>query len=56
VLSELRARDTRDRGREHSPLEAAPDAVVIDTSDLDAGEVVERIVALVRAADSARGR
>jgi hypothetical protein len=30
--------------------------VVIDSSDLDAGEVVARIVALVRAADTARGR
>ena len=56
VLPELRARDSRDRGREHSPLEAAPDAVVIDSSDLDAGEVVAQIVALVRAADTARGR
>lgn len=56
VLPELRARDSRDRGRAHSPLEAAPDAVVVDSSDLDAGEVVARIVALVRAADTARGR
>jgi cytidylate kinase len=56
VLPELRARDSRDRGREHSPLEAASDAVVVDSSDLDADEVVARIVALVRAADTARGR
>jgi cytidylate kinase len=56
VLPELRARDSRDRGRVHSPLEAAPDAVVVDSSDLDAGEVVARIVVLVRAAEGARGR
>ena len=56
VLPELRARDSRDREREHSPLEAAPDAVVVDSSELDAGEVVARIVALVRAANRARGR
>jgi cytidylate kinase len=56
VLPELRARDARDREREHSPLEAAPDAVVLDTSDLDADEVIARIVALVRASDSAPGR
>ncbi len=56
VLRELRARDSRDREREHSPLEAAFDAVVVDTSELDAGQVVARVVALVRAADAARGR
>ena len=56
VLPELRARDSRDREREHSPLEAAPDAVVVDSSELDAGEVVARIVALVRAANRARRR
>jgi hypothetical protein len=28
----------------------------VDSSDLDVGEVVARIVALVRAADTARGR
>ena len=56
VLPELRARDSRDREREDSPLEAAPDAVVVDSSDLDAGEVVARIVALVRAAKEPRER
>ena len=56
VLPELRARDSRDREREHSPLEAARDAVVVDTSELDAGQVVARVVALVRAADAARTR
>jgi cytidylate kinase len=55
VAAELRARDSRDRDREHSPLEAAPDAVVLDSSGLDAGEVVARIVALARAADAGGG-
>jgi cytidylate kinase len=50
VLAELRTRDARDRDRRHSPLEAASDAVVVDTSELDAAEVVSRITALVRAA------
>ena len=53
VLAELRTRDARDRGREHSPLEAAPDAVVVDTSELDAAEVVARIATLVRAEGAA---
>ena len=55
VLAELRARDSRDRHREHSPLEAAPDAVVLDSSGLEAGEVVA-IVALARAAGAPSGR
>jgi cytidylate kinase len=46
VLSELTIRDARDREREHSPLQAASDAVVIDTSALSFDEVVGRVVRL----------
>jgi len=53
VLGELAARDARDRERAHSPLAIAPDAVVIDSSSLDAAVVVERVVALVRRARTA---
>ncbi len=53
VRRELVARDARDRQREHSPLQAAPDAVVLDSGGLDVNEVVERIAALVRAARAA---
>ena len=56
ALAELRARDARDRDRAHSPLSAAPDAVVIDSTGLEADEVVARITALVAAADAASGR
>ena len=56
VLEEMRVRDARDRDRDHSPLEAAPDAVMLDTSGLDFGEVVARIVALVRDAQATGGR
>jgi cytidylate kinase len=52
VLAEMRARDTRDRDRQHSPLAPAADAVPLDSDGLDPGEVVARIVALVRAAQS----
>jgi CMP/dCMP kinase len=52
VLAEMRARDTRDRDRRHSPLAPAADAVPLDSDGLDPGEVVARIVALVRAAQS----
>ena len=36
VLAELRERDRRDAGRAVAPLHAAPDAWVLDTTDLDA--------------------
>jgi len=48
VLSEQTMRDERDRTREHSPLQAAPDAVELDTSGLSVGQVVSRIAALAR--------
>lgn len=37
-------RDNRDSSRENAPLRAAPDAVIIDNSELSLDEVVERIV------------
>ena len=48
VLAEQTIRDERDTSREHSPLQAAPDAETIDTTDLTVDEVVERIVNLTR--------
>jgi CMP/dCMP kinase len=48
VLAEQAIRDHRDSGREHSPLVAAPDAVLIDTTGLSLADVVERITRLVR--------
>ena len=49
VLAEQTIRDERDTGREHSPLQAAPDAHTVDSTDLTLDEVVARIVALVAA-------
>ncbi|HWH09917.1 MAG TPA: (d)CMP kinase [Solirubrobacteraceae bacterium] len=49
VLADQRERDDRDRDRVHSPLIAATDAVVLDTSGLGLEAVVERIVGLARA-------
>jgi len=54
VLAEQTIRDQRDRERAHSPLAPAPDALVIDTTELTLSEVVDRVVALVRA--GGRGR
>jgi CMP/dCMP kinase len=48
VLAEQAMRDQRDRTREHSPLQAAPDAVTLDTSGLGVGDVVARIAGLAR--------
>lgn len=48
LLSEIVARDERDRSRSASPLRPADDAQVIDTSDLTIQEVFDRVMALVR--------
>jgi cytidylate kinase len=53
VLAEQALRDERDATREHSPLAAAPGAVVLDTSGLTVEEVVERIATLARAVSTA---
>jgi cytidylate kinase len=52
MVREIEARDARDRGRVHSPLRPAADAVLVDTSGVALDAVIERICALVRA----RGR
>ena len=49
VLAEQNRRDERDSSREHSPLAAADDAVVLDTTGLSIEQVVERIADLARA-------
>jgi cytidylate kinase len=48
VLDAQRERDERDRTREHSAMQAAPDAVEIDTTGLPLAEVVARVVELAR--------
>ncbi len=48
VLAEQTLRDERDRSREASPLRPAEGAVTIDTTGLDAREVVARIAQLAR--------
>lgn len=47
VLRDQTLRDEQDRSREHSPLQAAPGAIEVDTTGLSIDQVVERIVALV---------
>lgn len=39
ILSDMQARDCRDKTREVAPLRPADDAIIIDTSDMDAAAV-----------------
>ncbi len=48
VRSEMDARDQRDRTRHDAPLIAAPDALCIDSTQLSPGQVLERMLALIR--------
>ena len=50
ILAAIEARDHQDRTRAESPLAAADDAVVIDTSGLTEDEVLAAVTAAARAA------
>ncbi len=49
VMAEIHARDERDRTRLAAPLLPAPDAVVIDTSNMDIDQAVAAAIAAIRA-------
>jgi len=49
VLADQTLRDQRDTERAHSPLVAAGDATVIDTTDLTLQQVIDAVVELARA-------
>ncbi len=49
LLADIRARDARDSGRDIAPLSAATDAVIIDTTNLDADAVFAAVMTIVRA-------
>lgn len=55
VLADQIQRDQADSQRAIAPLKPAPDAIVVDTSDLSLDEVVERIVTEVRRKQQALG-
>ncbi|MBI1875956.1 MAG: (d)CMP kinase [Acidobacteria bacterium] len=48
VAVALEARDASDRSRTVSPLAAARDALIIDTTQLSIGEVVEKVMTVIR--------
>jgi CMP/dCMP kinase len=47
VLADLRARDARDASRDAAPMVAAPDALLLDTTDLSIDAAVARAIAHV---------
>jgi cytidylate kinase len=49
VIRDLHARDERDRNRADSPLKPAPDAVLLDSTNLTLEEVVAAAEAIVAA-------
>ena len=48
IVEQLERRDARDTGRASAPLEVAPDAFVLDTSELSKDEAIAAAVAAVR--------
>lgn len=49
ILRDLRARDERDRNRADSPLKPAPDAVILDSTQMTLEQVVAAAEAIVQA-------
>jgi cytidylate kinase len=49
IMAAIAARDEADASRDEAPLKAPPDAVVIDTSHLDIGQVVQQCLARIKA-------
>ncbi|HYI47243.1 MAG TPA: d(CMP) kinase [Allosphingosinicella sp.] len=47
VLADVHARDERDMGRTAAPLVMAPDAILIDTSEMSAAEAIAAAIAAV---------
>jgi CMP/dCMP kinase len=56
VLAAIRERDRRDSERAIAPLKAAPDAVLLDTTDLDIEAAFRAALSIVEVARAGRGR
>ncbi len=50
VLADLHDRDARDSGRDAAPMKAAPDALLLDTTEMSVEDAVAAAIAHVRAA------
>jgi len=55
VLADVKRRDRLDSTRAASPLRAADDALLVDTSDMTESEVVSRLLEVVKQRAGARG-
>ncbi len=49
LLADIRRRDARDSSRSIAPLAAAPDALLLDTTNLDADQVFAAAVKMIEA-------
>jgi len=47
ILEEVIRRDKQDRERELAPLKPAPDSIIIDTTELDIGSVLKKVLELI---------
>jgi len=56
VLADVRRRDERDASRAVSPMRPAPDAVLLDTSDLDIEAAFNTVVGVITRKVGQRGR
>jgi len=56
VLQDMKERDARDSMRRVAPLVAAPDAVILDTTGLDADQALEQASDIIARALAAHGR
>ena len=48
ILAEIKERDFRDRNREIAPLKPADDALLLDSTTLSIGEVIDQALAYIR--------
>ena len=56
VLEDIRQRDARDMARAAAPLKQAPDAYLLDTTDLDIDAALRAAIDIVEATRAGRGR
>lgn len=54
VLADVRERDARDMGRSDAPLKPAPDAVHIDTSEMDIDQAIAAAIEVIEAKGATR--
>jgi cytidylate kinase len=56
VLADIKARDDRDRHRAAAPLKQAPDAHLLDTTNMDISTAIRAAIDIVEATRAGRGR